>query len=101
MANGWQLAFPLPYFALPDGDAQIRRGIADGFLVNYEIYLAESRLTLEGAMGRRRDRAGRVGAHDTSLDRNKLMVDEFYRVEAERPTARGAVGAVVQSDVER
>ncbi|MBN1887475.1 MAG: DEAD/DEAH box helicase family protein [Thermoflexales bacterium] len=65
----------------------IQRGIADGYLARYQIYLAESRLTFEGAQWEGDDIApGEWERTYTSLDRNKLMVDEFYRVEAERPS---------------
>ena len=63
----------------------IQRGIADGYLANYQIYLAESRLTFEGAEWEGDEIA--PGAWErtyTSWDRNKLFVDEFYRVETER-----------------
>ncbi len=65
----------------------IQRGIADGFLANYQIYVAESRLTFEGAQWEGDEIApGDWERTYTSLDRNKLMVDEFYRVESERAT---------------
>lgn len=68
----------------------IQQGIQDGFLAAYEIYLAESRLTLEGADWEGDEIAPGQWERDfTSEDRNKLMVDEFYRVEAERPLAEG------------
>lgn len=64
----------------------IQHGIADHFLANYQIYQAESRLTLEGAQWEGDDIApGEWERTYTSIDRNKLMVDEFFRVEAERP----------------
>ena len=69
----------------------IQQGIQDGFLASYEIYQAESRLTVEGAQWDGDEIApGQWEREFTSLDRNKLMVDEFYRVEAERPLADGA-----------
>ncbi len=65
----------------------IQRGIAEKYLANYQIYLAESRLTFEGAQWDGDEIApGDWERGYTSLDRNKLMVDEFYRVEAERAT---------------
>ena len=100
----------------------IRQGIADRYLANYQIYLAESRLTFEGAQWEGDEIApGDWERTHTSVDRNRLMVDEFFRVEAERPpaeppgrsastqddrvcrerTSRRAVGAVVQSDGQR
>ncbi|MBI3360211.1 MAG: hypothetical protein HY023_03790, partial [Chloroflexi bacterium] len=49
--------------------------------------MAESRLTFEGTEWEGDDIApGEWERTYTSWDRNKLMVDEFYRVETERPT---------------
>ena len=74
----------------PTFSYDIQHGIADEFLANYEIYLAESRLTLEGAQWEGDEIApGEWECTYTSWDRNKLMVDEFYRVEAERLTPEG------------
>lgn len=71
--------------AKPTFGYDIQRGIADGFLANYQIYVAESRLTFEGAQWEGDEIApGDWERAYTSLDRNKLMVDEFYRVESER-----------------
>jgi type I restriction enzyme R subunit len=64
----------------------IQRGIAEHFLANYQIYLAESRLTFEGAQWDGDEiKPGDWERTYTSVDRNKLMVDEFFRIEAERP----------------
>jgi type I restriction enzyme, R subunit len=64
----------------------IQHGIAEHYLANYQVYLAESRLTLEGAQWDGEDiTPGEWERTYTSVDRNKLMVDEFFRVEAERP----------------
>ncbi|MGQ0601440.1 MAG: DEAD/DEAH box helicase family protein [Anaerolineales bacterium] len=69
----------------PTFSYDIQRGMAENYLAKYEIYLAESRLTVEGAQWEGDDIApGEWERAFTSLDRNKLMVDEFFRVEAER-----------------
>jgi type I restriction enzyme R subunit len=74
----------------PTFSYDIQHGIAEGYLANYQIYLAESRLTFEGAQWEGDEIApGEWERTYTSLDRNKLMVDEFYRVEAERPSPDG------------
>jgi len=67
----------------------IQRGISDGHLADYKIYLAESRLTFEGATWDGDEiRPGDWERTATSWDRNKLLVDEFYRVEGEREGSR-------------
>lgn len=74
----------------PTFSYDIQRGIADGWLARYQIYQAESRLTFEGAEWEGEEIApGGWERTHTSWDRNKLMVDEYYRVESERPTAEG------------
>jgi len=71
----------------PTFSYDIQRGIAENFLASYQIYLAESRLTFEGADWQDDEIApGEWERTYTSWDRNKLMVDEFYRVEAGRAT---------------
>lgn len=64
----------------------IQDGIKEGFLSPYQIYLAESRLTFEGATWEDEEIAfsdwGRIAE---SEDRLKLIIDEYFRVEEERP----------------
>ncbi len=63
----------------------IQEGINDKFLANYKIYLAESRLTFEGATWEDEEIAfvdwGRAAE---SADRLKLIIEEYFRVEEER-----------------
>lgn len=67
----------------------IRDGIKDGFLSDYRIYLAESRLTFEGATWEDEE----IGFKDwgrtiESEDRLSLIIQEYFRVEEERPQPR-------------
>jgi type I restriction enzyme R subunit len=67
----------------------IQQGINDGYLADYKIYVAESRLTFEGATWEGDEiKPGQWERTVTSWDRNKLLVDEFYRVEEERGDPR-------------
>jgi type I restriction enzyme R subunit len=67
----------------------IQQGINDEYLANYKIYVAESRLTFEGAEWDGDEiKPGDWEKTVTSWDRNKLLVDEFYRVEEERTESR-------------
>lgn len=69
-----------PTFAYPITDA-----IHDGFLANYRIYLAESRLTFEGATWEGDEIApGEWGRSAESEDRLKAIIDEFFAVEEQR-----------------
>jgi type I restriction enzyme R subunit len=64
----------------------IREGIKDGFLADYRIYVAESRLTFEGTTWDDEDIAfSDWGRNAESEDRLKLIIDEYFRVEEERP----------------
>ena len=64
----------------------IRDGIKDGFLADYRIYVAESRLTFEGTTWEDEDIAfSDWGRNAESEDRLKLIIDEYFRVEEERP----------------
>jgi type I restriction enzyme R subunit len=64
----------------------IRQGIKDGFLADYRIYVAESRLTFEGTTWDDEDVAFiDWGRNAESEDRLKLIIDEYFRVEEERP----------------
>jgi len=64
----------------------IADGIKEGFLSSYQIYLAESRLTFEGTTWEDDDIAfkdwGRIAE---SEDRLQLIIQEYFRVEEERP----------------
>lgn len=63
----------------------IQKGTNESYLADYKIYLAESRLTFEGATWEGDEiKPGDWERTVTSWDRNKLLVDEFYRVEEER-----------------
>lgn len=67
----------------------IQEGINEEFLANYKIYLAESRLTFEGATWEDEDIAfGDWGRTAESEDRLKLIIEEYFRVEEERPQER-------------
>jgi type I restriction enzyme R subunit len=64
----------------------LRDGIKDGFLADYEIYVAESRLTFEGTTWEDEDIAfSDWGRKAESEDRLKLIIQEYFRVEEERP----------------
>lgn len=64
----------------------IADGIKDGFLSPYRIYVAESRLTFEGTTWED-DEIGFAdwGRTAESEDRLRLIIDEYFRVEEERP----------------
>src|SRR3990167_8442070 len=63
----------------------IQEGIKDRYLADYKIYVAESRLTFEGAEWEGDEiKPGDWERTVTSWDRNKLLADEFYRIEGER-----------------
>ena len=64
---------------------QITDAIREGFLANYRIYLAESRLTFEGATWEGDEIAlGEWGRTAESEDRLKAIIDEFFAVEEQR-----------------
>jgi type I restriction enzyme R subunit len=64
----------------------IQDGIKEGFLSPYKIYLAESQLTFEGTTWEEDDIAfSDWGRTAESEDRLKLIIDEYFRVEEERP----------------
>jgi type I restriction enzyme R subunit len=64
----------------------IADGIKDGFLSPYQIYVAESRLTFEGTMWADDEITfADWGRTAESEDRLKLIIDEYFRVEEERP----------------
>jgi type I restriction enzyme R subunit len=67
----------------------IQDAIKDGYLANYKIYLAETRLTFEGAVWEDEEIAyGDWGRTAESEDRLKLILDEYFRVEDERTPDR-------------
>lgn len=67
----------------------IQQGINEGYLAAYKIYVAESRLTFEGAIWEGDEiKPGDWERTVTSWDRNKLLVDEFHHVEEERQDTR-------------
>ena len=64
----------------------IREGIQERFLADYKIYVAESRLTFEGTTWEEEEIGfGDWGRTAESEDRLKLIIDEYFRVEEERP----------------
>jgi type I restriction enzyme, R subunit len=64
----------------------IQDGIKEGYLSPYQIYVAESRLTFEGTTWEEDEIAfGDWGRTAESEDRLKLIIDEYFRVEEERP----------------
>ena len=67
----------------------MQEGIRDKFLANYKIYLAESRLTFEGATWEDDEITyGDWGRTAESEDRLKLIIEEYYRIEEERSLER-------------
>ncbi|MGA9883268.1 MAG: DEAD/DEAH box helicase family protein [Candidatus Acidiferrales bacterium] len=64
----------------------IQDGIKEGFLSPYQIYVAESRLTFEGTTWEDEEIAfSDWGRTAESEDRLKLIIEEYFRVEEERP----------------
>lgn len=64
----------------------IQDGIQEGYLSPYQIYVAESRLTFEGTNWEDEDIAfSDWGRTAESEDRLKLIIEEYFRVEEERP----------------
>lgn len=67
----------------------IQEGIQDGFLADYKIYVAESKLTFEGATWEDDEITfGDWGRTAESEDRLKLIIEEFFRIEEERSQER-------------
>jgi type I restriction enzyme R subunit len=63
----------------------IVQGIKDGFLANYQIYLAKSRITAEGVSYEGVDyKPSELERTITIESRNKLMVQEFAEMEKQR-----------------
>ncbi len=63
----------------------IQDGIKEGYLSPYQIYVAESRLTFEGATWEDEEIAfNDWGRNAESEDRLKLIIEEYFRVEEER-----------------
>lgn len=73
----------------PTFSYSIQEGINEKYLANYTIYLAESRLTFEGATWEDEEIEyldwGRTAE---SEDRLKLILEEFFRIENERSLDR-------------
>lgn len=64
----------------------IQEGIADKFLADYRIYVAETRLTFDGVEWEDEDYGfADWGRLIESEDRLKLIIEEYFRVEEERP----------------
>ncbi len=64
----------------------IREGIREKFLADYKIYSAETVLTFEGTEWEDEEIGfGDWGRTAESEDRLKLIIEEYYRVEEERP----------------
>jgi type I restriction enzyme R subunit len=73
-----------PTFCYP-----MNKGIRDGYLARYSIYEAESRLTFEGATWENEEITyGDWGKTAESEDRLGLIIEEYFRVEAERSQDR-------------
>ncbi|MEJ5328745.1 MAG: DEAD/DEAH box helicase family protein [Desulfobaccales bacterium] len=73
-----------PTFSYP-----IQQAIQEGYLANYKIYLAETRLTFEGAVWEDEEIVfGDWGRTAESEDRLKLIIEEYFRVEEERSQER-------------
>jgi type I restriction enzyme R subunit len=70
-----------PTFCYP-----ITHAIRDRYLADYKVYLAESRLTFEGAVWEGDEIApGEWGRTAESEDRLKVILDEYFAVEEQRP----------------
>jgi type I restriction enzyme R subunit len=64
----------------------LREGIKEKYLADYKIYSAESVLTFEGTEWEDEEIGfGDWGRNAESEDRLKLIIDEYFRVEEERP----------------
>lgn len=73
----------------PTFDYRITDAIKEGFLSNYNIYLAESTLTFDGAVWEGDEIApGEWGRTAESEDRLKVIIDEYFSVEEQRPQDR-------------
>jgi type I restriction enzyme R subunit len=74
---------------IPTFPYTMQEGIKEKFLANYKIYLAESRLTFEGATWEDDEITyGDWGRTAESEDRLKLIIEEYYRIEEERSLER-------------
>lgn len=74
---------------IPTFSYTLQEGIRDKYLANYKIYVAESKLTFEGAVWEDEEIAYfDWGRHAESEDRLKLIIEEYYRVEEERSLER-------------
>jgi type I restriction enzyme R subunit len=74
---------------IPTFSYTMQEGIRDKFLANYKIYLAESRLTFEGATWEDDEITyGDWGHTVESEDRLKLIIEEYYRIEEDRSFER-------------
>lgn len=74
---------------MPTFSYTMQEGIHDRFIANYKIYLAESRLTFEGATWENDEITyGDWGRTAESEDRLKLIIDEYFRIEEERSLVR-------------
>lgn len=73
----------------PTFSYSIQEGINEKYLANYKIYLAESRLTFEGAMWEEHEiEYLDWGRNAESEDRLKLILEEFFRIEDQRSQIR-------------
>ena len=64
----------------------ITDAIKDGFLSNYKIYFAESMLTFDGAVWEGDEISpGEWGRTVESEDRLKVIIDEYFAIEEQRP----------------
>lgn len=67
----------------------ITEAIRDGYLATYKIYLAESRLTFEGAVWEGDEiQPGEWGRTAEAEDRLKAIIDEYFVVEEQRSQDR-------------
>lgn len=67
----------------------LQDGIRDGYLASYKIYQAESRLTFEGAVWEDDEITfADWGRSAESEDRLTLIIQEFFRLEADRSPTR-------------
>jgi type I restriction enzyme R subunit len=73
----------------PTFSYSLQEGIRDKYLANYKIYVAETKLTFEGAIWEDDEITfADWGRTAESEDRLKLIIEEYFRVEEERSLER-------------
>jgi len=73
----------------PTFSYSIQEGIREGFLANYKIYIAETKLTFEGAVWEDDEISfSEWGRKGEAEDRLKLIIQEYFRIEEQRSLER-------------